>query len=414
MATIRPFRAVRPAADKAAAVAALPYDVMNSEEAREMVIGNPVSFLHIDKAEIDLPHDIDVHSPQVYEKARDTLHQMIADGVFLQDETPCLYLYRLTMNGRSQTGLVTTTSIDEYLNGTIKKHEFTRADKELDRIHHVDYCDANTGPIFLAYRQSQTVQQITDAWKETHAPIYNFIAEDGIAHTVWQIADVDCIAQLVHAFQAIPALYIADGHHRTASAVKVGLKRREAKPNYDGTEEFNYFLSVIFPDTELVILDYNRVVKDLNGLSKEAFLQAIAAFHPQPVANKEAAKPNHAHCFGMYLDGQWYALSFQADALPEDSIARLDVSILQTQLLEPILAIGDPRTDRRIDFVGGIRGLAELEHRVDSGDMQLAFAMYPTSVQELMQIADENNVMPPKSTWFEPKLRSGLFIHPLK
>ena len=414
MAIVRPFRAVRPAADKAQDVAALPYDVMNSEEAREMTVGKPFSFLHIDKAEIDLPRDIDVHSPQVYEKARDTLNQMIADGVFIQDETPCFYLYRLTMDGRSQTGLVTTTSIDEYMDGTIKKHEFTRADKELDRINHVDYCDANTGPIFLAYRQAQTIQQITDAWKEANAPIYDFIAEDGVGHTIWQIADESVIAQLVNAFKEVPALYIADGHHRTASAVKVGLKRREANPNYDGTEEFNYFLSVIFPDAELAILDYNRVVKDLNGLSKEAFLEAISAFNPQPVADKETAKPKETHTFGMYLDGQWYTLAFNADNLPQDSIARLDVSILQKQLLEPILAIGDPRTDSRIDFVGGIRGLGELERRVDNGEMALAFAMFPTSVAELMQIADENKVMPPKSTWFEPKLRSGLFVHPLK
>ena len=414
MAIVRPFRAVRPAADKANDVAALPYDVMNSEEAREMVVGKPFSFLHIDKAEIDLPKDIDVHSTQVYEKARDTLNQMIADGIFIQDETPCFYLYLLTMDGRSQTGLVTTTSIDEYMDGTIKKHEFTRADKELDRINHVDYCDANTGPIFLAYRQAQAVQTITDGWKENNAPIYDFIAEDGVGHTIWQIADSDTIASLVEAFKAVPALYIADGHHRTASAVKVGLKRREANPNYDGTEEFNYFLSVIFPDAELAILDYNRVVKDLNGLSKEAFLEAIAAFNPQPVADKDAAKPKETHTFGMYLDGQWYSLAFNASVLAEDSIARLDVSILQKQLLEPILAIGDPRTDSRIDFVGGIRGLGELERRVDNGEMALAFAMFPTSVAELMQIADENKVMPPKSTWFEPKLRSGLFVHPLR
>ena len=414
MAIVRPFRAVRPAADKAQDVAALPYDVMNSEEARQMVIGKPYSFLHIDKAEIDLPLYIDVHSPQVYEKARDTLQQMIADGIFIQDDTPCFYLYRLTMNGRSQTGLVTTTSIDEYLDGTIKKHEFTRADKELDRINHVDYCDANTGPIFLAYRQQMNIQQLTDNWKAAHAPVYDFIAEDGVGHTIWQIADTQVIAQLIEAFKAVPALYIADGHHRTASAVKVGLKRREANPNYDGTEAFNYFLSVVFPDAELAILDYNRVVKDLNGLDKDAFLNAIAAFHPTPVVDKDAAKPQATHQFGMYLDGQWYTLQYDASVLPDDSIAQLDVSILQKQLLEPILAIGDPRTDSRIDFVGGIRGLGELERRVDNGEMQLAFAMYPTSVAELMQIADENKVMPPKSTWFEPKLRSGLFVHPLK
>ena len=415
MATVKPFRAVRPEAKQASEVAALPYDVMNSDEAREMVVGHPVSFLHIDKAEIDLPKDVDVHSPQVYEQARNTLQKMIADGVFIQDNTPCFYLYRLTMNGRSQTGLVATTSIDEYLDGTIKKHEFTRADKEQDRINHVDYCDANTGPIFLAYRGEDQIQTLTENWKAANDPIYDFTAEDGISHTVWQIADPDTIQKFAAAFGKVPALYIADGHHRTASAVKVGLKRREENPNYDGTEEFNYFLSVIFPDQELSIWDYNRVVKDLNGLTTEGFLDTIQdAFHPELVKDADEARPANAHQFGMYLDGKWYRLSFDAEKLPEDSITRLDVSILQKELLEPILAIGDPRTDKRIDFVGGIRGLQELERRVDNGEMKLAFAMYPTSVAELMQIADENKVMPPKSTWFEPKLRSGLFVHLLK
>lgn len=415
MATVKPFRAVRPEAKQASEVAALPYDVMNSEEAREMVVGHPVSFLHIDKAEIDLPKEIDVHSPQVYEKARDTLQKMIANGVFIQDDTPCFYLYRLTMNGRSQTGLVATTSIDEYLDGTIKKHEFTRADKEQDRINHVDYCDANTGPIFLAYRKEDDILKLTEDWKKAHDPIYDFTAEDGISHTVWQISDQTVIEKFVSAFENVPALYIADGHHRTASAVKVGLKRREENPNYDGSEEFNYFLSVIFPDQELSIWDYNRVVKDLNGLTVDGFLDTIKdAFHPEEVKDADAARPVNAHQFGMYLDGKWYRLSFDAEKLPQDSIARLDVSILQKELLEPILAIGDPRTDSRIDFVGGIRGLQELERRVNNGEMKLAFAMYPTSVAELMQIADENKVMPPKSTWFEPKLRSGLFVHLLK
>lgn len=415
MATIRPFRSIRPVPALASQVAALPYDVMNSEEARAMVQGNPYSFLHVDKAEIDLDPAIDVHAPQVYEKARDNLQKMIADHIYLQEDAPAYYLYRLIMNGRSQTGLVVTTSIDEYLDNTIKKHEFTRPDKEQDRIHHVDYCDANTGPIFMTYRNQPEIKTISAQWTEQHAPVYDFTAEDGIQHTIWTVDDAAVIEQLTEAFAAVPSLYIADGHHRTASAVKVGLKRREAHPGYTGEEEFNYFLSVVFPDDELVILDYNRVIKDLNGLTATELLEALQKdFAVFKSADAIAAKPQTAHTFAMYLEGQWYRLTYLGNRHFPDTITGLDVSVLQTKILTPILGIGDPRTDKRIDFVGGIRGLAELEKRVDSGEMQVAFALYPTSIAQLMQIADENNVMPPKSTWFEPKLRSGLFIHPLQ
>lgn len=414
MVMIRPFRAIRPTADHAAAVAALPYDVMNSQEAREMVKGNPYSFLHIDKAEIDLAPTIDVHSPQVYEKARDNLNAWIKDGIFIQEKQPVFYLYRLTMNGRSQTGLVLTASIDDYLNGTIKKHEFTRADKELDRINHVDYCNANTGPIFLAYRQQDIIEEIKQQWIAHHQPLYDFTAEDGVSHAIWSISDPTVIKLLTARFADVPALYIADGHHRTASAVKVGQKRREAYPNYTGKEEFNYFLAVVFPDQQLAIMDYNRVVKDLNGLTAEQLLKQLEEkFTITQAADRNAAKPQQPHTFAMYLNQRWYQLQLAPEYIGQDSISALDVSLLQDHLLQPILAIGDPRTDKRIDFVGGIRGLAELERRVDNGEMAVAFALYPTAIAQLMQIADEEKVMPPKSTWFEPKLRSGLLIHEL-
>lgn len=414
MATIRPFMAIRPAAAYAKDVAALPYDVMNSEEAREMVIGKPYSFLHIDKAEIDLPPDTDPYSDAVYAKAKENLERMISDGVFQQDLLPNLYIYRLTMDGRSQTGLVACTSVDEYLNGTIKKHELTRADKEADRIRHVDTLNANTGPIFLAYPQNDNIQAILDGWTASVAPAYDFVSEDGIGHTVWVMDSDTEIGMLVQYFREVESLYIADGHHRNASAVKVALKRREENPAYTGDEEFNYYLSVLFPAEELAIFDYNRVVKDLNGNTPEEFFAKIsAAFDVEPFAGSGAYRPEAAHQFGLYLAGKWYKLTAKAHILSDDPVLGLDVSILQRELLEPVLGIGDPRTDKRIDFVGGIRGLGELERRVDSGEMTLAFSMFPTSMAELMRVADDGKTMPPKSTWFEPKLRSGLFIHDL-
>lgn len=412
MAVIRQFKAIRPTPEMAEKVAALPYDVVNSEEAAEMVIGNPYSFLHVDKAEIDLPAGTDIYSPEVYEKAKSNLEKMITDGVLVQDEKPMLYVYELTMDGRSQTGLVACTSIDEYMQGIIKKHELTREDKEQDRIRHVDICNANTGPIFLAYRTVDEISEIVDNVKK-NAPVYDFTAEDGIIHRAWIIDDEETINRLVKLFKDVPNLYIADGHHRNASAAKVGLKRRNENPNYTGDEEFNYYLAVIFPSDQLKILDYNRVVKDLNGLSEEEFIKKLSEKF-DIVETEGRAKPDKAYDFGMYMDGKWYMLTAKDEIKSNDAVRGLDVSILQDNVLIPILGIGDIRTDKRIDFVGGIRGLGELEKRVDSGEMKVAFAMYPTSIEQLMTIADENKIMPPKSTWFEPKLRSGLFIHSLE
>ncbi len=415
MAIVRPFRAVRPQRSVAAQVAALPYDVMNSEEARQMVKGNPYSFLHVDKAEIDMDPAIDLYDTRVYEKARDNLNEMIAKGVFLQDETPCLYVYKQVMNGRAQVGIVACTSIDEYRENIIKKHELTRADKEQDRVNHVDYCDANTGPIFLTYRAEEEINRLVAEAME-NAPVYDFVSEDGVGQTVWVIDDAQTTEKISQCFAAIPYLYIADGHHRSASAVRVGMKRREENPDFDGTEEFNFFLSVLFPDAQLYIMDYNRLVKDLNGNSQAEYLQKVAEkFTVTPYEQAGVLKPEEKHTFGMYLGGKWHLLRAKEGSFDAaDPVAQLDVSILQNNLLHPILGIGDPRTDKRIDFVGGIRGLQCLADRVDSGEMAVAFSMYPTTMDDLMDIADAGAIMPPKSTWFGPKLRSGLFIHKLK
>lgn len=411
MAVIRKFKAIRPTSKMAEAVAALPYDVVNSEEAREMTKDKPYSFLHVDKAEIDLPVDTDIYSPQVYAKAKENLDKLVSDGILVQDNKPMLYVYELTMDGRSQTGLVACTSIDEYLNGIIKKHELTREDKEQDRIRHVDICNANTGPIFLAYRTVDEISAIIENVKK-NAPVYDFTAEDGIKHRAWVIDNDETANKLIELFKAVPNLYIADGHHRNASAAKVGLKRRAEHPDYTGDEEFNYYLAVIFPSDQLKIMDYNRVVKDLNGMTSEEFMNKLAEKFDIHEADGRA-KPEKQYDFGMYLDKKWYMLTAKENLRVNDAVAGLDVSILQDNVLIPILGIGDIRTDKRIDFVGGIRGLGELERRVDSGKMKVAFAMYPTSIDQLMTIADENKIMPPKSTWFEPKLRSGLFIHSL-
>lgn len=414
MAVLKPFKAYRPAPELADKVAALPYDVMNSNEARAMVEGNPYSFLHVDKSEIDLDPSIDIHDTKVYEKARDNLYKMIKDGVFIQDEEDSLYIYKQIMNGRSQVGLVGTSSIDDYLNNIIKKHEFTRADKELDRINHVDYTNANTGPIFLTYRKNSTVNSLIHNWMDNKDPIYDFTSDDGITHTIWKIDDKGVIDELVALFRGIDYLYIADGHHRTASAVKVGLMRRELNKDFDGTEEFNFFLSVLFPDEDLYIMDYNRVVRDLNEYSTAEFIELLKEnFLIEEYNGDGQYKPTEKHTFGMYLDDKWYVLKAKEGSFDPDSpVDRLDVSILQKNVLTPLLGIDDPRTNDRIDFVGGIRGLAELETRVIDG-MRIAFSMFPTSIDDLMAIADAGEVMPPKSTWFEPKLRSGLFVHTL-
>lgn len=412
MAILRPFKAIRPTPDKADKVGALPYDVMNSDEAREMVKDNPYSFLHVDKAEIDLPKDTYIYDEKVYEKAKANLEKLISDDILVQDAKPMLYIYRQIMNGRAQTGLVGCTAVDDYIDNIIKKHEFTRADKEADRIHHVDTCNANTGPIFLTHRENETVSNIVENWKNDHAPVYDFMSDDGISQTVWVIDDNSTVESLVNEYAKIPYLYIADGHHRCASAVKVGEKRR-ANGEYDKNAEFNFFLSVIFPCNELKIMDYNRVIADLNGLSAEEFIAKISEKFTVEKMGEEPYAPKERHTFGMFLDSCWYCLSAKGEYINEnDPVECLDVSILQNNLISPVLGIDDPRTDKRIDFVGGIRGLSELERRVNGG-MRIAFSMYPTSLSELMNIADAGKVMPPKSTWFEPKLLSGLFIHQL-
>ena len=408
---VKAFKGIRPVEELASKIAALPYDEMNSEEAREMVKGNPHSFLHVDRAEIDLDPSVDVHDKKVYEKARANLDKMISDGEYIQDDQPCLYIYRQIMNGRAQTGLVFCASIDDYINNNIKKHEFTRADKELDRINHVDYCDANTGPIFLTYKEDDVASEVIKAWCK-RKPIYDFTSEDGISHIVWVIDNEIIVNEIIALFKDVNAFYIADGHHRSASAVKVGLKRRETNPNYTGEEEFNYFLAVAFPDNDLMVMDYNRVVKDTNGLTKE---QLIEKLEEKFVVTKSEVqvKPSKKHTFGMFIDEEWYLLEAKEGIYnKEDPIDSLDVAILQNNVLTPILGIEDVRTSDRIDFIGGIRGINELERRVRK-DMKIAFSMYPTEVSDIMNVADIGEVMPPKSTWFEPKLRSGLFVHKL-
>lgn len=411
MADIRPFRAFRPAPGLERKIAALPYDVYNREEACEVVKENPYSFLAIDRAETQFGMDVDTYAPQVYEKARTMLQEQIGEGRFVQEETPCYYLYEQTMDGRAQTGIVACASIDDYSDNIIKKHENTRADKEQDRINHVDICNMQTGPIFLAYRATDVLRRLITEVKN-NLPVYDFISEDGIGHRVWVISEEDKLQIIRQAFCEIPAVYIADGHHRCASAVKVGQKRREENPDYTGQEEFNYFLSVLFPDEELHILDYNRVVKDLNGMTAEEYLDRISGDFIVEEKGREPYRPEEKGTFGMYLDGMWYCLKAKESILSDDAVEGLDVSILQNHLLAPVLGIQDPKTDKRIDFVGGIRGLKELERRADS-DMKLAFSMYPTSIGELFAVADASRLMPPKSTWFEPKLRSGLFLHDL-
>ena len=413
MAVVRPFKGFRPKEDLVEKVASLPYDVMNREEAKKMAKGNDVSFLHVVRSEIDLDDSVDAYDKKVYLKARENLDKFIDEGVLVHDEKPTLYIYRQLMNGRVQTGLVACTSIDDYMNDIIKKHEFTRPAKEVDRINNFDVCDANTAPIFLTYRNNKEITTIINDWIKFNMPVYNFITEDDITHIVWVIDEDKVIEKLSSLFEKVDYLYIADGHHRSASSVKVGQKRREAFPNYTGDEEFNYFLSVIFPDDDLFIMDYNRVVKDLNGFSSEEVIEKIKEKFDIEEAPTSPYRPKEAKTFGMYLDGKWYKLSAKEGIYDvNDPVDRLDVSILQNNLLNPILGIGDPRTDKRIDFVGGIRGLKELEERCNN-DMKIAFSMYPTTMDDLLAIADAGVVMPPKSTWFEPKLRSGLFVHRL-
>ena len=412
MADINPFAAYRPAPGIESRIAALPYDVYNREEAAQEVQRNPESFLTIDRAETGLGPEVDTYAPEVYERADKLLRERIAAGHFIKESAPCFYLYQQTLSGKSQTGIVACASIDDYCNNVIKKHENTRSDKEQDRIRHVDVCNMQTGPIFLAYRSNDALREIISQTKQ-ETPIYDFVSEDGVGHRVWVIDDSQRIKQIQESFHEISSIYIADGHHRCASAVKVGLMRRKTHPDYTGREEFNFFLSVLFPDEELRIMDYNRVVKDLNGFTPETFLNKIGENFLVEKKGSAPCRPERKGTFGMYLEGEWYLLTAKDNILTDDPVEGLDVSLLQRHLLEPILGIHDPKTDKRIDFVGGIRGLKELERRVKA-DMKVAFSMYPTSIEELFAVADAGKLMPPKSTWFEPKLRSGLFLHDLE
>ncbi len=406
MITITPFKALRPEAQLSKAVASRPYDVLNSKEAKIEAQGNPNSFLHVTKSEIDLPDTIDVHSQKVYDKAKENLQAFISRNILFRESKPCYYIYRLTMNGRSQTGLVCGSSVDDYENDLIKKHEFTRPEKELDRINHIKTTGAQTGNVFLAYKNIDEVDAIINKWTVEKNPQYDFTADDKVQHSIWILSDDATIKKITDLFKSFaPCTYIADGHHRAASAAKVrSALGKKATANAD------YFLTTLFPASQLEIMDYNRVIKDLNGLSAGELLQKLEEkFTIEKESN--AYRPEALHQFGLYINNQWYKLSSKPGTYKEDPIGILDITILQENVLDPLLGIKDQRTDKRIDFVGGIRGLEELEKRVDSGEMALAISLYPVSIEQLFNIADSGNVMPPKSTWFEPKLRDGLLTH---
>jgi len=410
MAIIRPFEALRPPVHLAPRVAALPYDVMDVEEARQMADNNSDSFLHISRPEIDLPASVDPYSDQVHQQGKQNLQNFIERKVLIQEAAPCYYIYRQRIGTIVQTGLVSCAAVDDYQSGVIKKHEHTRADKEEDRIRHIDTLDANDEPVFYIFRSHSDVEKIFKN-ASYEPPDYNFTTSDGVSHALWVVADPYLIEHLTGLFAAIPALYVADGHHRSAAAARVRDLRKAANPNHTGTEEYNFFLTVIFPESQLNIMPYNRVVKDLNGLDASRFLDKLkASFDIAPAA--EPVSPGERHQFGMYLNSQWYCLQAKTGLTDEgNTVGRLDVSILQNHLLSPLLGIENPRTDKRISFVGGIRGLEELVRLVDSDEYAVAFSMHPTGINELMDLADANQIMPPKSTWFEPKLRSGLFVH---
>jgi uncharacterized protein (DUF1015 family) len=413
MAFIKPFKALRPRKDIADKVAALPYDVMNVAEAREMTTGNPYSFLHISRPEIEFPAGTDFYSDPVYEKGRENLDRFCREGIMIRDPEEYYYVYRQKMGSIIQTGLVACAGVDDYRSGVIKKHELTRPDKEDDRVRHIDYLDANDEPVFYTYKSVPSINEII-AGVTAGKPEYDFTTDDKVTHTVWIIEEKDKIERITSLFASIPSLYVADGHHRSAAASRVREMRESANPNHTGREEYNYFLTVIFPDNELNIMPYNRVVSDLNGLTIAGFMAKISEkFSVVPVGSSYS--PSRQHQAGLYLDGKWYQLTPKQGSFDDnDAVARLDVSILQDNLLSPVLGIRNPRTDQRIQFVGGIRGVEELERLVDCGKYKVAFSLYRTSIKELMELADSGKIMPPKSTWFEPKLRSGLFVHELK
>ncbi|HPB20041.1 MAG TPA: DUF1015 family protein, partial [Bacteroidales bacterium] len=412
MAIFRPFKALRPPKNIADKVAAKPYDVINTQEARKEAEGNPYSLLHITRSEIDLPVGTDEHDPRVYEKAKENFLKFIENKWLIPDNEAYFYIYAQTMWGKTQYGIVGCASIDDYFNNVIKKHELTRKDKEEDRMKHVRVTNANVEPVFFAYKSLPELDNLILSYANEHEPIYDFTANDGVGHHFWVINEKEINEKIQKLFAEMPALYVADGHHRTAAAALVGKEKREQHPNYTGNEEFNYFMAVAFPDNQLTIIDYNRVVKDLNGLSKDEFLQKLSEFFDIENKGTEEYKPNKLHNFSMYLGGNWYSLTAKKGTYNDnDPIGVLDVTILSDLVLNNLLGIKDLRTDKRIDFVGGIRGLGELKRRVDSGEMTVAFALYPVSMKQLMDIADSGNIMPPKTTWFEPKLRSGLSIH---
>jgi uncharacterized protein (DUF1015 family) len=412
MSRIEPFCAWRPRVDLAEQIASPPYDVLSSDEAREMARENPLSFLHVVKPEIDLEPGVDLYSAEVYAKGAENLKRLVNDGALESEAVPALYLYRQRMGDHVQTGLVAGASVDEYEADLIKKHEHTRPVKEDDRTRHVDALNANTGPVFLTYRSRPEIDALVSRLTAAE-PTYDFTAPDGIQHILWVVADASDRDELVDAFRRVPELYVADGHHRSAAGTRIRGLRRDANPGHTGEEPYNFFLSVIFPDDQMMILDYNRVVKDLANLTSAHFLERVGeSFEVEAVAD---GRPSGAKTFGMYFDGRWYRLRAKESTIPhDDPVNSLDVAILQNNLLAPILEVGDPRSDERIDFVGGIRGLGELEKRVDSGEWAVAFALYPTSISQLFSVADAGLVMPPKSTWFEPKLRSGLIVRPLE
>jgi uncharacterized protein (DUF1015 family) len=410
MAFIKPFRALRPRSELAEKVAALPYDVMNTAEAAQMAAGNPHSFLHISRPEIDLPEGTDIHSDPVYHQGALNLKKLVAEGVLIQDNQECYYVYRQKMGAITQTGLVVCAGVDDYQSGVIKKHELTRADKEEDRVRHIDLLDANDEPVFYTYRSDPDITRLI-AEIAAGSPVYDFTTDDGVSHTLWVVSDQERITFLTERFAAIPTLYVADGHHRSAAASRVRELRKAQNPGHTGGEEYNYFLTVIFPDNEMTIMPYNRVVKDLDRVTIAEFMVRVAEkFEITPLS--APVQPQHRHQFGMYIAGRWYELVAKEDSFAHhDAVASLDVSVLQNNLLNPILGVRNPRTDQRIHFVGGIRGIEELQRLVDLGEYEVAFALYPTSIDELMALADADKIMPPKSTWFEPKLRSGLFVH---
>jgi len=407
MATIKPFRALRPQPQLAKQVASLPYDVLSSSEAKKEAQGNHSSFLHITKSEIDLPDTVDAHDPAVYEQAKENLAAFMQRDILFRESKECYYIYQLVMNGRSQTGLVSVSSVDDYENDIIKKHEFTRPEKELDRINHIKISGAQTGNVFLAYRDHEKVDALINKWKATKSAVYDFTADDGIQHTIWIVNDDKIADQITVLFEKeIPCTYIADGHHRAASAAKV----RKAL-GATATEEADYFLTTLFPAKQLQIMDYNRLIKDLNGLTPKTFMKELGRQFKVELISKGAYRPEAPHTFGLYMDHNWYKLTAKDGTFTKDPIGILDITILQNNILDKLLGIKDQRTDKRIDFVGGIRGLGELEKRVDSGEMAIAFSLYPVTIEQLFDIADSGNVMPPKSTWFEPKLRDGLLTH---